>query len=216
MGYKYEGFSKNLVFTLLSITLLINSFNYIDGIDGLLSGITITSLSYLTYLVFAVGDGDQNIIKLLLTVIIAVSINLVFNFLPNKNKFKTFTGNAGSLFIGFFISFLIIFLYKYKGIHPAYLIWTCWYPVYDFLYVTLNRIKNNKKFFRPDKTHFHHKVLLLNKNSHLKSFLIISILNITIIIFGFFISIYFGKLYSLISYTILFFIFSVLRFKLLN
>lgn len=221
LGY-YEQFGKiylgkfGIIFTILSVTLLTNSYNYIDGSDGLLCGITIGSLTYLIYLILYVGDADLNIVKLLQTIIIPLSINIIFNFLPNTNKFKTFMGNGGSLFIGFFISFLLIFMYKFKGIDPAYLIWACWYPVYDFLYVTFYRIKKNKKFFKADKIHFHHKVLKLNRNSHLKSFFIINLLNIIIIIFGFFISTYFDKLYSLIIYTILFIFLSLIRYKFIK
>ena len=37
------------IFTFLAVGLLVNSFNYIDGIDGLLIGITITSISYFIF-----------------------------------------------------------------------------------------------------------------------------------------------------------------------
>jgi len=221
LGY-YEQIGKiylgkfGIIFTILSVALLTNSYNYIDGLDGLLCGITISSLTYLIYLILYIGDADLNIVKLLQTIIIPLSINIIFNFLPSTNKFKTFMGNGGSLFIGFFISFLLIYMYKIKGIDPAYLIWACWYPVYDFLYVTFYRIKKNKKFFKADKMHFHHKVLKLNRNSHLKSFFIINLLNIIIIILGFIISIYFGQLYSLITYTILFIFLSLIRFKFIK
>ena len=41
----------SLIFTFLAIGLLINSFNYVDGVDGLLNGITIISISYFIFLI---------------------------------------------------------------------------------------------------------------------------------------------------------------------
>ena len=51
------------------------------------------------------------------------------------------------------------------NIHPAYLIWTCWYPIYDFLYVTSKRFIN-KKIYKADILHLHHYVFenFLDKN----------------------------------------------------
>ena len=40
-----------------------------------------------------------------------------------SNKFKVFSGDSGSLFIGFFISFMTIELYNNFDIHPSILIW---------------------------------------------------------------------------------------------
>ena len=65
----------------------------------------------------------------------------------NNNPFyKSFLGNSGSLFIGYFLSFLFIHLYVVNNIHPAYLIWSVAYLVYEFLTVTILRLMNKKKF----------------------------------------------------------------------
>ena len=132
----------SIIFTLLAVILLINSINYIDGTDGLLIGYTITALSYFYFL----SDDQNQYTKILLIFIYILIISLFFNFLPAKSGLKSFLGDSGSLFIGFFLSFLIIFLYKYQNIHPAFLIWVCWFPVYDFLFVTLERILRKKNF----------------------------------------------------------------------
>ena len=70
--------------------------------------------------------------------------SFIFNIIPHKTSIKFFSGDCGSLFIGFFLSFLTINLYKEFNIHPVYLIWPLWYPVYDFLYVSMNRLIKNK------------------------------------------------------------------------
>ncbi len=200
-----------IIFTFLSVGLLLNSYNYIDGIDGLLSSITITGILYLIFL-----ETDQQIIKLLQYFIIALSINLIFNFLSGSNYFKTFLGDSGSLFIGFFMSFLIIFMFKFRDFHPAYLIWVCWYPVYDFLYVTFYRISKGVKFYKADKKHLHHIIIEKFKKSHLKSCILISILNIFIITLGYLTAHYVGKIYSLVMFILLFVVFWFIRYRFQN
>ena len=71
-------------------------------------------------------------------------MNLILNLLPSKTNFKVFCGDTGSLFTGFFIGFITIELYRSYNIHPVYLIWPLWYPVYDFLSVCINRLIKKK------------------------------------------------------------------------
>ena len=83
-------------FLLLSIGLLINATNYIDGIDGLLLIFFISCLAYYIFLI-----DDNKTINLLKIIICASFLNLILNLLPSKSKLKLFSGDAGSLFIGF-------------------------------------------------------------------------------------------------------------------
>ena len=57
---------------------------------------------------------------LLILLLIPLSANLIFNLLPTSTNLKIFSGDCGSLFLGFFISFLIIYSYKYEKIHPTF------------------------------------------------------------------------------------------------
>jgi UDP-GlcNAc:undecaprenyl-phosphate GlcNAc-1-phosphate transferase len=90
------------IFTLFSVGLLTNSYNYIDGVDGLLISTLIINIIYLSLLI-----NDEIIKNFFFFICMAVSINLIFNFLPKQNQYKMFTGNGGSLFLGFFIGVLI-------------------------------------------------------------------------------------------------------------
>ena len=205
----------DFIFTFLAVLLLINAFNYIDGIDGLLIGVTITATLYFIIL----SDKSADYITLFLYFIYALTINLIFNVIPKNIFFKCFSGNTGSLFFGFFIGFSIIYLYKYESIHPALLIWSCWYPVYDFLYVTLNRFINQKEFAKPDDTHFHHQLNKYFNNNQYKSSFIINLTNITVVALGYLIGTTFGKIFSLVFFIILFFLFVLMRknfFKVLK
>ena len=197
-------------FTFLAVMLLINAINYIDGTDGLLIGYAITALLYFYFL----SDKQSQYLSLILIFIYFLFISLIFNFLPIQSGFKSFMGDSGSLFISFFISFTIIFLYKYKDIHPAFLIWACWLPVYDFLHVTLQRLIIRSNFSNPDKSHFHHYVLNFFSNNHFKTFLSINSLNIIIIYLGYFVSQQVGAIYSLLLFVLLFLVFVSMKLKL--
>lgn len=211
-SYEYLGYINlgkfGLIFTLLACGLLINSYNYIDGIDGLLIGLYIISLVYLIFII-----ANTNISKLLEFFIIGLSVNLFFNFLPYKNNFKIYMGDAGSLFLGFFMCFLLIYLYKFEKIHPSYLIWVCWYPVYDFLYVTTSRILNKKSFYQADNIHFHHYILKKFNHSHIKASFIIYLIYTIGLLLGFFITDHIGLIYSLITFIIAFLLFYLVRNK---
>ena len=212
--YEYIDFLKlgklSIIFTLFSVMLLINSINYIDGTDGLLIGYTITALSYFYFL----SDNQNQYTQIFLIFIYILIISLFFNFLPASSGFKSFLGDSGSLFIGFFLSLTIIFLYKYHNIHPAFLIWVCWLPIYDFLYVTFKRILNKKDFSNPDKSHLHHYILKFFSSNHLKTFLLINFLNLIIICIGYFMCLFVGKIFSLFLFIFLFLLFILIRLKL--
>ena len=200
----------SIPFTFLAVMLLINAINYIDGTDGLLIGYAITALLYFYFL----SDKQSQYLSLILIFIYFLFISLIFNFLPIQSGFKSFMGDSGSLFISFFISFTIIFLYKYKDIHPAFLIWACWLPVYDFLHVTFQRLIIRSNFSNPDKSHFHHYVLNFFSNNHFKTFLSINSLNIIIIYLGYFVSQQVGAIYSLSLFVLLFLLFVSMKLKL--
>ena len=209
--YEYIGFLNlgkfQLPFLILATGLLINATNYIDGIDGLLLVFFTCCLGYYIFLI-----EDAKTIYLIKLLIIPLILNLVLNMLPSKSKFKIFSGNTGSLFIGFFISFLTIELYNGFGIHPVYLIWPLWYPVYDFLFVSTNRAILKKSIFSADNSHLHHKILTRFKKNHLKTILLFFISNIFIIYFGFLIS-NFSKFLSLITFIFGFLFYFTIRFK---
>ena len=192
-------------FLLLAIGLLINATNYIDGIDGLLLTFFLSCLIYYIFLI-----DDTKTIDLLKFFVAASFLNLILNLLPSKNKFKIFSGDSGSLFIGFFISFMTIELYNSFNIHPAILIWPLWYPVYDFLFVSINRLINKKSIFKPDNTHLHHVVSDKFYGNKLSPIILFLLVNSSIIFIGYKIS-EVSKLLSLSIFILGFTFFFVMR-----
>ena len=88
-------YSLSILLTVLFIAGVINSFNWIDGLDGLASGVTgIVSLGYLTICVL-----ENNLIVAIFSASIAGACFgfLKYNFYPSK----IIMGDGGSYFIGF-------------------------------------------------------------------------------------------------------------------
>jgi UDP-GlcNAc:undecaprenyl-phosphate GlcNAc-1-phosphate transferase len=212
--YEYLGNLElgkfKIPFLLLAIGLLINATNYIDGIDGLLLTFFLSCLIYYIFLI-----DDIKTINLLKLFVIAGFFNLILNLLPSKNKFKVFSGDSGSLFIGFFISFMTIELYNSFNIHPAILIWPLWYPVYDFLFVSINRLINKKSIFKPDNTHLHHLVSNKFNGNRILPLILFLLVNSSIIFLGYKIS-EISKLLSLSIFIIGFTFFFIMRFFVLK
>ena len=93
--FKLELGTFKIPFTLICVLFLINSFNYFDGLDGVLSFTTISVLAILYFL-----TSDQNTHLFLIIILIPIIIFLFFNFSFLKLP-KMFLGDSGSLLIGF-------------------------------------------------------------------------------------------------------------------
>lgn len=188
----------NFIFTLFCVGLLINAFNYNDGVDGLALSQIIICLIYYKYLI---NNSELNLFLDL--ILISLILTLFFNFSKNL-KFKIFLGNGGSLMLGFILSFFIIYLYRYENIHPGLLIWPVAYLVFEFLSVSLIRLKRKKNIFTPGKDHLHHLLFKKFNSSHYKTTASISLINIIFILLGDFVY-NFSNLLSLILFIICFF-----------
>ena len=202
--FKLELNSFSVPFTLLAILFLINSFNYFDGLDGVLSFLTISTLGILFFL-----TPNENIKLFLIIILIPILIFLCFNFSIFKLP-KLFLGDSGSLLLGFIIAFTLIYLSIQKIIHPILLAFSISIFVYEFLSVNLIRLKNKKNIFSAGQDHLHH-LLFKNTKSIFKTNLFISLANIICFIVGYISFLLISPLASLILFIILFIIFFILR-----
>lgn len=123
----------------------------LDGLDGLVSGITVIGALMIFFLTqqpmwFQTEVG-------LLALALGGSM---FGFLIwNWNPAKIFLGEGGSLFCGFIIGVLAII----SGSKIATTLLVLAIPVLDLLRVFITRIKNKKPFYVGDKEHLHFKLL---------------------------------------------------------
>jgi len=198
------------IFTFLCCLLLINAFNYNDGIDGLLPSISIIIL--LSFVIFLIFYGSIEY-KNFLLVTFPLTIFLFFNFGLIK-KFKIFLGDSGSNLLGFIISFISIFLFIEMKIHPAIIIWPLAYTVYEFLSITCFRILENKGTFKPGRDHLHYELIKILKINQYISLSIILLINIILIIIGFYIFHKLGPDISLIFFILFFLIYLVFKYSI--
>lgn len=202
--FKLDLNTFSIPFTLLSVLLLINAFNYFDGIDGTLS-FTIISVLFILY--FLTSSEDHRLF--LIIILIPLLIFLCFNFslfgLP-----RLFLGDSGSLLLGFIISFFLIYLANNSVVHPILLAWSISIFVYEFLSINLIRLKNKKDPFQAGLDHLHHLLFTKTNSIFLTNFSMF-ITNVIFFIIGYAVFIFINPLSSLVLFVILFLIFFTLR-----
>tara|TARA_B100001027_G_C16232797_1_gene315461 strand:+ start:43 stop:1035 length:993 start_codon:yes stop_codon:yes gene_type:complete len=196
----------SIPFTLLCILFLINSFNYFDGIDGLLSSISISIIVILYFLVH-----DDNVKLFLLTIFVPITTFLIFNFSLFKLP-KLFLGDGGSLLLGFIIAFILIYLANQKIVHPILLAWSIQIFVYEFISINLIRLKNKKGIFNAGNDHLHHYLIKKTNSKLITNFILIST-NVVLFLIGYVAFEFINALTSLILFLFFFIIFLILRIK---
>lgn len=206
----YNYFNLNLgffgiPFTLLAILLLINAFNYFDGMDGTLS-FSLISILFIFYFLI-----DDDILRFYLIILfIPLAIFLFFNF-NIFNLPKIFLGDNGSLMLGFIVSFCLIYIANEKLVHPIILAWSIVIFVYEFLSINLIRLKKKKNIFQGNQDHLHH-ILFYKTKSVLLTNLIIVMINISFFTIGY-LTFFISPIISLLLFIILFFYYLFLRIK---
>lgn len=167
LGLETLPLFSQYLFTILIIVGVTNSFNLIDGIDGLAGGIGFMSLVTLGIFISLNGDFASALIAFALAG--GLLAFLYFNF----NPAKIFMGDTGSLVLGFVISFLCIKLLQANtnAAFPVlphavvFIFGIVLIPIFDTLRVFAYRILRGKSPFSADRTHIHH-LLTNNGFSH--------------------------------------------------
>tara|TARA_Y100000739_G_C20605272_1_gene465267 strand:- start:1004 stop:1981 length:978 start_codon:yes stop_codon:yes gene_type:complete len=173
--------------TLFWIVGITNAINWIDGLDGLASGIVCICAIGMTYISFDFSNFNEVIF---LVAIIGVCVGfLKSNFFPAK----ILMGDGGSYLLGFCIAILSIqgstrnLDYNSDLISTSILIpfIILSLPLLDMTYVILKRIYLNKSPFYPDRNHLHHRLIdygLTHRNAVLFMYLL-NIFNVLLVIF---------------------------------
>ena len=184
LGINNIGFLQGLVFTSFVYMLIMNAVSSYNEIDGYLA---IFSIFFFTSLLYNFDVNKFYTLNSVSVIIIATSIiYLKYNFSKVE---KLFLGNAGSLFIGFWLAtYLIIYvtsaptseLVQVYSIDieniPVIAISMISIPVLDTLRVMLTRILNRKSLFAADRNHLHH-ILLDSGMTHLRISLFLTVIN---------------------------------------
>jgi len=186
------GYYWSVSLSLFVILVIINGFNFIDGIDGLSASIGIITAGAFGYWFFK--SSHYQYVMISFSLMAALFAFFLFNVFGKKNKI--FMGDTGSLIIGLILSILVIEFNEFNidktkpfAITPAPAVsfGVIIIPLLDTMRVIFIRLLTGKPLMQADKKHLHHQLLELGL-SHIYVTLIISIVNIAFIYFVFYTS----------------------------
>jgi len=155
----------------LFIVGTINAFNLLDGLDGLVSGISLLVFTLLFFI-------SLNLLDTFSLVVLSSITGCLIGFLKyNAFPARIFLGDSGSFFLGYLIvsAVLIVSIDKTSEVldltFPVILLAV---PIADTLKVLFERTLSGKHPFAADRTHIHH--IVYSKNiTHQTTVLIITI-----------------------------------------
>lgn len=152
-----QNYAFSLAVTVLWIVAIINAFNLLDNMDGLSAGVALI-VSAVFWCISAL-QGHYFI-----AVLLAVFMGSLLGFLRyNSHPARIFMGDAGSMFVGYFIAALTVLQTFYSPgsaslavLMPVVILAV---PIYDTLSVIVIRISRGESIFKADRRHFSHRLL---------------------------------------------------------
>jgi len=150
IAYRFTLFAD--LFTFVWMMGMMYTTKFLDGLDGLASGIGVIG-SIIIFVLSLTREVNQPETALLALIFAAACFGFLFF---NWHPAKIFLGEGGSLFIGFMLGSLAIL----SGSKISTTLLIIGLPVLDVLWVIIRRIFIEKKSpFSGDKKHFHHRLL---------------------------------------------------------
>ncbi len=174
-------------FTVFSTVGVINAINMSDGLDGLAGGLALIALLGLALVAHLAGLVEQlSILAVLSSVVVAF---LAFNVrLPGRAQALAFMGDAGSMVLGFAITWFVISLSQGEGraMPPVLALWLLMVPLYDTVFLLAYRTLTGRMPTAPDYQHLHHVLQMagLGVNATLASICALAVLGAGIGIAG--------------------------------
>ena len=171
-------------FTVLLIVFITNAVNLIDGIDGLAAGGSTFSFVVIGLMFFHKGLWLYSMLAFSAAGCLIPFLYL--NIWGYKGR-KMFMGDAGSLSLGYLLSFLVIKYATYVSetepdirnlVIPFTLLFI---PMFDVCRVMTVRAIHHRPLFLADRNHLHHKCLATGM-THLQSTELVLVFSITLLI----------------------------------
>lgn len=155
-GYFYLDY-LSIPITIFWVVSFTNVVNLMDGLDGLAAGVS--AIASVTIILVALQEGYYTV-----AVMTAALAGGIIGFIRyNFNPATIFMGDTGSMFIGYILAAISI-LGAVKSattialIVPAIALGL---PIMDTAFAILRRHLAGKPIFKPDKGHFHHRLLAM-------------------------------------------------------
>lgn len=166
LSFFLENYIFEIIFYSLSLTILANGNNIIDGMNGLTSLSSISSLICL--LTIGYNNNLNEVYFTILILLILLIIFLYFNF-PNG---KIFLGDSGAYWIGWITGILIIYIISnINYINPWIVLVIVFYPCFELFFSFFRKIIQSKSPFQADTYHLHLLIYKYFQNKHSESIL---------------------------------------------
>lgn len=175
----------SILFSIFVIMVIINSFNLIDGINGLSASIGII-------ITVSLGSWFLMIDKIEISILAFSLAGALLAFLKyNYSPAKIFMGDTGSMLIGLITATLIIEFIEYHHEFPngqfsfksapAIAFGILILPLFDTLRVFIIRTRKGRSPFQADRNHIHHMLIDIGL-THMQATGILIMINIIFII----------------------------------
>jgi len=160
------GFWMNLVFTLIWMVGITNAMNFIDGMDGLATGLSAIMAVFIGIVAF---QTNQPFVGWIAIAILGSCLGFFpFNFRLQKPAL-IFLGDAGSTFLGFMLAGLAVMGYwsESRIVSFANPVLIFWILIFDMTYITVERVVSGKVRTVKDwidyvgTDHLHHRLFYL-------------------------------------------------------
>ncbi|OKP04658.1 UDP-GlcNAc:undecaprenylphosphate GlcNAc-1-phosphate transferase [Xenorhabdus eapokensis] len=147
------------IVTLFAVWAAINAFNMMDGIDGLLGGLSCVSFGALGILLYE--SGNTALAFWCFAFIAGILPYILLNLGILGKRFKVFMGDAGSTLIGFTIIWLLTEATQGENasINPVTALWIIAIPLMDMVAIMYRRLRKGMSPFSPDRQHIHHLIM---------------------------------------------------------
>ncbi|WP_134473660.1 UDP-N-acetylglucosamine--undecaprenyl-phosphate N-acetylglucosaminephosphotransferase [Moellerella wisconsensis] len=147
------------IVTLFAVWAAINAFNMVDGIDGLLGGLSCVSFGALGFLLYQ--SGNHALAFWCFSFIAAILPYIFLNLGLLGRRFKVFMGDAGSTLIGFTVIWILVASTQepVHPINPVTALWVIAIPLMDMVAIMYRRIRKGMSPFSPDRQHIHHLIM---------------------------------------------------------
>jgi UDP-GlcNAc:undecaprenyl-phosphate/decaprenyl-phosphate GlcNAc-1-phosphate transferase len=150
--------------TIFWIVGMINSINWIDGLDGLACGVAFIAAVTLGIISLTTQVGQPLVAVLCFALAGALLGFLRWNFYPAT----IFAGTSGVQFVGYTLAILAIL----GTAKVAVAVLVLGVPIIDTFWIIVRRLSQRRSPFSPDRTHIHHRLLDLGL-SHRATVLVI-------------------------------------------
>lgn len=138
-----------IALTLFWVLGMMNTVNWLDGLDGLAGGVTVIASVLLFVHSYSLGQYSIALLPLALT-------GCVLGFLPfNFHPARIFMGTSGAVFLGFALGTMAII----GGAKMATALLVLGIPILDMAWQIINRLRLGRSPFLADRGHLHHRLL---------------------------------------------------------